>query len=58
VLNRSNVNNVRNTYAAVAATGGVPTSLTVQDKAGANPFGLPTTSAGPRILQFAAKVTF
>jgi outer membrane receptor protein involved in Fe transport len=58
VTNRSNVSVVRNTYAAVTSAGGVPTGLIVQDKVGANPFGLPTTSAGPRILQFAAKMTF
>jgi outer membrane receptor protein involved in Fe transport len=58
VTNRHNVNVVRNTYEAVTLTGGVPTKLTVQDNPAANPFGLPTSSAGPRILQFAAKVVF
>jgi hypothetical protein len=56
LLNRSNVNGVRNTYYAVTNAAGVPTKLTLQDSA--NPFGLPTSSFGPRILQFAAKVTF
>jgi len=56
LLNRSNVNGVRNTYYAVTNTAGVPTKLTLQDAA--NPFGLPTSSFGPRILQFAAKITF
>jgi hypothetical protein len=56
LLNRSNVNGVRNTYYAVTNTSGVPAKLTLQDAA--NPFGLPTSSFGPRILQFAAKVTF
>jgi len=56
LLNRSNVNGVRNTYYAVTNTAGVPTKLTLQDAA--NPFGQPTSSFGPRIMQFAAKVTF
>jgi len=56
LLNRSNVTVVRNTYYAVTNTAGVPSKLTLQDSA--NPFGLPTTSFGPRILQFAAKITF
>ena len=56
LLNRSNVNNVRNTYYTVTNTAGVPTKFTLQD--GINPFGLPTSSFGPRIMQFAAKVTF
>jgi len=56
LLDRSNVNGVRNTYYAVTNTAGVPTKLTLQDAA--NPFGLPTSSFGPRILQFAAKITF
>lgn len=56
LLNRSNVNGVRNTYEAVTSTGGVPTRLTIQDNT--NPFAFPTSSFGPRILQFAAKVTF
>jgi len=56
LLNRSNVNGVRNTYYAVTSTAGVPSKLTLQDAA--TPFGLPTSSFGPRILQFAAKVTF
>jgi len=56
LLNRSNVTVVRNTYYAVTNTAGVPSKLTLQDAA--NPFGLPTTSFGPRILQFAAKITF
>src|SRR5947207_7070765 len=50
VTNRSNVSGVRNTYEAVTTTGtGASlqiTKLTVQDKAGSNPFGLPTSSAG------------
>jgi hypothetical protein len=56
LLNRSNVNGVRNTYYAVTNVSGVPTKVTLQDAA--NPFGLPTSSFGPRILQFAAKITF
>ncbi|MBV9495664.1 MAG: hypothetical protein JOZ54_15560, partial [Acidobacteria bacterium] len=58
VTNRSNVNVVRNTYYAVTSTNGVPSRFTLQDNPAATPFGLPTSSAGPRILQFAAKVTF
>src|SRR5437764_2243888 len=62
VTNRSNVNVVRSTYATVTTTGTGSTlqitKLTVQDKAGSNPFGLPTSSVNPRILQFAAKITF
>ena len=58
LFNRSNVNGVRNTYYAVATTGGVPTKFTLQDIPTSNPFGLPTSSFGPRILQFAAKITF
>jgi hypothetical protein len=56
LLNRSNVNGVRNTYYVVTNVSNVPTKVTLQD--GANPFKLPTLSSGPRILQFAAKVTF
>jgi hypothetical protein len=56
LFNRSNVSVVRNTYEAVTVTGGIPSKLTVQDAT--SPFGQPTTSAGPRIMQFAAKVTF
>ncbi len=56
LLNRSNVNGVRNTLYAVTSTAGVPTKLTLQD--GASPFGQPISSFGPRILQLAAKVTF
>ncbi len=56
LFNESNVTVVRNTYYAVTNTAGVPTKFTLQD--GATPFGLPTTSFGPRIMQFAAKVTF
>ncbi|HXH41489.1 MAG TPA: hypothetical protein VNN08_22870, partial [Thermoanaerobaculia bacterium] len=56
LFNRSNVNGVRNTYYAVTNTAGVPTKFTLQDAA--SPFGLPTSSFGPRIMQFAAKVTF
>ena len=56
LLNRSNVNVVRNTYYAVTNTAGVPSKFTLQDAA--NPFGLPTSSFGPRIMQFAAKVSF
>jgi outer membrane receptor protein involved in Fe transport len=58
VTNRSNVSVVRNTYYAVTVASGTVTRFTLQDNPKANPFGLPTTSAGPRILQFAAKVTF
>lgn len=56
LFNRSNVNGVRNTYYAVTNTAGVPTKLTLQDAT--NRFGSATLSSGPRILQFAAKVTF
>ena len=56
LFNNSNVNGVRTTYEAVTNTAGVPTKLTVQDAT--NPFGSATLSSGPRILQFAAKVTF
>jgi hypothetical protein len=56
LFNRSNVNGVRNTYYAVTNTAGVPTKVTLQDAA--NPFSSATLSSGPRILQFAAKVTF
>ncbi|HXH93967.1 MAG TPA: hypothetical protein VNN25_20475 [Thermoanaerobaculia bacterium] len=49
---------VRNTYYAVATTGGVPTKFTLQDIPTSNPFGFPTSSFGPRIMQFAAKVVF
>ncbi|MEA2339322.1 MAG: hypothetical protein QOE82_3329, partial [Thermoanaerobaculia bacterium] len=56
LFNRSNVNGVRNTYYAVTSTAGVPSKLTLQD--GATPFSQPTLSFGPRILQFAAKVSF
>jgi len=56
LLNRSNVNGVRNNLYAVTSTAGVPTKFTLQDNV--NPFGQPTSSFGPRILQFAAKVTF
>jgi len=56
LMNRSNVNGERNTYYAVTNTAGVPSKLTLQDAA--NPFGLPTSSFGPRILQFAAKLSF
>jgi outer membrane receptor for ferrienterochelin and colicin len=57
LLNRSNVNGVRNTFYAVTnAAGNVPTKVTLQDAA--NPFGSATLSFGPRILQFAAKVSF
>ena len=58
LFNESNVTVVRNTYYAVATTGGVPTKFTLQDIPTSNPFGLPTTSFGPRILQFAAKIVF
>ncbi|MEA2239809.1 MAG: hypothetical protein QOC81_4533 [Thermoanaerobaculia bacterium] len=58
LFNRSNVSGVRNTYYAVATTAGVPSKFTLQDIPTSNPFGLPTLSAGPRILQFAAKVVF
>ena len=56
LFNRSNVNGVRNTYYAVTNIAVVPTRVTLQD--GATPFGQPTLSLGPRILQFAAKVSF
>jgi hypothetical protein len=56
LLNRSNVTVVRNNLYAVTSTAGVPTKFTLQDNV--NPFGQPTSSFGPRILQFAAKVTF
>jgi outer membrane receptor protein involved in Fe transport len=56
LFNRSNVSGVRTTYDAVTNTAGVPTKLTVQDAT--NPFGSATLSSGPRILQFAAKITF
>jgi hypothetical protein len=56
LFNNSNVSGVRTTYEAVTNTGGVPTKLTVQDAT--NPFKSATLSSGPRILQFAAKVTF
>lgn len=58
LFNRSNVNGVRNTYYAVATTGGIPTKFTLQDNPTSNPFGLPTSSFGPRIMQFAAKIVF
>lgn len=58
LLNRSNVSGVRNTYYAVTSTSGVPSKFTLQDIPTSNPFGLPTLSSGPRILQFAAKVSF
>ena len=56
LFNRSNVNGVRNTYYAVTNINNVPTKVTLQDAA--NPFKSATLSSGPRILQFAAKVTF
>ncbi len=58
LFNRSSVNGVRNTYYAVATAGGVPTKFTLQDIPTSNPFGLPTSSFGPRIMQFAAKIVF
>ena len=58
LFNRSNVSGVRNTYYAVTSTGGVPSKFTLQDIPTSNPFGFPTLSSGPRILQFAAKVSF
>jgi outer membrane receptor for ferrienterochelin and colicin len=58
VTNRSNVSVVRNTYYAVTTTAGTVSRFTLQDNPNANPFGLPTASSGPRILQFAAKITF
>ena len=52
VYNRSNVNAVRNTYYGISNNQLVPqTSATTG-------FGSPTTSAGPRIVQLAGKVTF
>lgn len=56
VFNESNVTVVRNTYYAVTTTAGVPSKFTLQDST--TPFGQPTTSFGPRIMQFAAKITF
>jgi outer membrane receptor for ferrienterochelin and colicin len=56
LLNRSNVSGVRNTYYGGTLVSGVPTRLTLQDNT--NPFGSATLSSGPRIMQFAAKVTF
>jgi hypothetical protein len=56
LFNNSNVSGVRTTYEAVTNTAGVPTKLTVQDAT--NPFSSATLSSGPRILQFAAKITF
>ncbi len=44
LFNRSNVSGVRNTYYAVATTGGVPSKFTLQDIPTSNPFGLPTLS--------------
>src|ERR1051325_7190642 len=58
VTNRSNVSVVRNTYYAVTTSSGQVTRFTLQDNPNANPFGLPTASSGPRILQFAAKISF
>jgi hypothetical protein len=56
LFNESNVTVVRNTYYAVTNTAGVPSKFTLQDNTA--PFGQPTTSFGPRIMQFAAKITF
>ncbi len=58
LLNRSNVTSVRNNYYAVTNTAGVPSKFTLQDQATTPRFGFPLSSFGPRILQFAAKVTF
>jgi hypothetical protein len=52
VFNRSNVNFVRNTYYGFANGQLIPQTNP------ATGFGSPTTSAGPRIVQLAAKVTF
>jgi hypothetical protein len=58
LTNRSNVNGVRTTYEAVTSASGQVTKLTVQDDPKKSPFGQPTLSAGPRIIQLAAKITF
>ena len=50
VLNRSNVSNVNRTYYSYTANTNTLTPLAV--------YGTPTLSAGPRIMQLAAKVTF
>ena len=50
VLNRSNVSNVNRTYYSYAAGTNTLTRLAA--------FGTPTVSAGPRILQLAAKLSF
>ncbi len=50
LFNRSNVNGVLQTYYTYAAA---TTTLTP-----VSTFGAPTVSSGPRIMQFAAKVTF
>ncbi len=50
VLNRSNVNGARNTYYSLNAT---KDALVYQTN-----FGTPTSSAGPRIIQLAAKLSF
>jgi hypothetical protein len=50
LFNRSNVNGVLQTYYTFAAA---TTTLTP-----VSTFGAPTASSGPRIMQFAAKVTF
>jgi hypothetical protein len=49
-LNRSNVSNVNRTYYSYTAGTNTLTKLAA--------FGTPTVSAGPRIMQFAAKVSF
>jgi hypothetical protein len=53
-LNRSNVSGVRTTFYGFDAASGA----LVPQSGGATAFGSPSVSSGPRILQFAAKVTF
>ncbi|PYQ30796.1 MAG: hypothetical protein DMF56_08325 [Acidobacteria bacterium] len=50
LLNRSNVSNVNRTYYSYNATSNTLTKSAT--------FGIPTVSAGPRIMQLAAKVSF
>ena len=59
LLNRSNVSGVRNTYYAVTTnSSGQAARFTLQDDKTRNPFGLPTASSGPRIIQLAGKISF
>jgi outer membrane receptor for ferrienterochelin and colicin len=53
LTNRSNVNNVSRTYYAFGTAGGSNYLFQPSTK-----FALPTSSAGPRIMQLAARVTF